>query len=95
MALTISHPQLFWWKLHSNDQSNPDKDELVDVQLELGDEGGPKDYFHGRCCYILHGQSPSLETYGVDGDEYNLYYKIRKTAVKLIEMKISILIIDH
>ena len=33
----------------------------------------------------------SLQTYGVDGDEY----EIRKTAVKLIQMKISILIIDH
>ena len=23
------------------------QDEVVDVQLELGDESGPKDYFHG------------------------------------------------
>ena len=24
------------------------QDEVVDVQLELGDESGPKDYFHGE-----------------------------------------------
>ena len=24
------------------------QDEVVDIQLELGDETGPKDYFHGR-----------------------------------------------
>ena len=30
-----------------------DQDELIDVQLELGDESGPKDYFHGRYCSIL------------------------------------------
>ena len=30
-----------------------DQDELIDVQLELGDESGPKDYFHGRYFSIL------------------------------------------
>ena len=74
MALTISHPQPFWWKLHSNDQSNPDKDELVDVQLELGDEGGPKDYFHGWYILLHLTWTVSIigDIYGVDGDEYKI-----------------------
>ena len=44
----MSHSNIDGWYHQDLDQ-----DEVVDVQLELGDDSGPKDYFHGNAPFLM------------------------------------------